>query len=149
MPDAQTARLALPLLVPGQAHKELFHNEALTLLDHLCHLAVEDFASDPESLQPVQGQSWIVSGGAQGPWGGKEDAIACWTTGGWRFVDPVAGMMVYVISGGYRAVYSDEQWKVPVPFLLPTGGSVIDTQARNAIESIFSILSHFGLISES
>lgn len=28
-----TARLGLPLLAPGQAQKELFHNEALALVD--------------------------------------------------------------------------------------------------------------------
>lgn len=30
-----TARLKLPFLVPGQAQKELFHNEALQIIDML------------------------------------------------------------------------------------------------------------------
>lgn len=28
-----SARFALPLILPGQAQKEIFHNEALALLD--------------------------------------------------------------------------------------------------------------------
>ncbi len=36
-----TPRLSLPFIVPGQAQKELFHNEALQLLDVLVAGAVE------------------------------------------------------------------------------------------------------------
>jgi hypothetical protein len=149
MSDAQTTRLALPLLIPGQAHKELFHNEALTLLDHHCHLAVEDFSSDPENVLPTSGQSWIIGSGALGAWSGKEGAIACWTAGGWRFIEPVVGMMAYIISGGFRAAYTGGQWNVPLSYVLPTGGNVIDIQARSGIESIFSVLAQFGLVIES
>ena len=43
-----TDRLSLPLLIAGQAQKELFHNEALQTLDTLVAAAVEDApANDP------------------------------------------------------------------------------------------------------
>ena len=35
-----TPRLSLPTLIPGQAQKELFHNEALQVLDFLVAGAV-------------------------------------------------------------------------------------------------------------
>ena len=41
MTDPQTDRFALPLLQPGQAQKEMFHNEALAALDLLIQPAVE------------------------------------------------------------------------------------------------------------
>ena len=45
-----SARLALPFLVPGQAQKEFFHNEALQLLDIIVQPAVEGAArNDPPS----------------------------------------------------------------------------------------------------
>ena len=40
----RTARLGLPFILPGQAQKELFHNEALTLVDAALHPAVESDA---------------------------------------------------------------------------------------------------------
>ena len=40
MSDDSTARLALPFLAPGQAQKELYHNEALSRLDLLVQTVV-------------------------------------------------------------------------------------------------------------
>jgi hypothetical protein len=75
----QSARFALPFLLPGQAQKEAYHNEALTILDGVVHAAVEGapLAVPPES--PTAGQSWIVGAGASGAWSGQAQKLAIWT----------------------------------------------------------------------
>ena len=37
-----TVRFALPLIAPGQAQKEAYHNEALAAIDAALHACVED-----------------------------------------------------------------------------------------------------------
>src|SRR5690606_17821307 len=54
-----SARFALPMLLPGQAQKELFHNEALTVIDTALHPTVAGIVSDPPGAPDV-GASWIV-----------------------------------------------------------------------------------------
>ena len=54
-----TPRWGLPLLFAGQAQKEIFHNEALMLVDALLHGRVESAdlgapPTDPDSLTPAQ-----------------------------------------------------------------------------------------------
>ena len=61
-----TPRLSLPLIMPGQAQKELYHNEALTSIDVALHPAVEGppLATPPANSEP--GRSWIIAAGATG-----------------------------------------------------------------------------------
>ena len=51
-----SARFALPLLVPGQAQKEAFHNEALAASDCALHACVESgpLPDPPATSQPGQ-----------------------------------------------------------------------------------------------
>ncbi|WP_367112966.1 DUF2793 domain-containing protein [Sphingomonas sp.] len=80
-----THRLALPLLEPGQAQKEFFHNEALTRLD----IAVQGAATGPADTPPAvprPGQCWIVGATPTGDWIGHAHAVAGWTDAGWRFL---------------------------------------------------------------
>lgn len=48
MTDLPTPRLALPLLQPGQAQKEMYHNEALARLD----LAVQPAVARAQIFRP-------------------------------------------------------------------------------------------------
>jgi hypothetical protein len=41
----RSARFGLPFILPGQAQKEVFHNEALAALDGLVHAAVSGSAA--------------------------------------------------------------------------------------------------------
>ena len=87
----RSVRFALPLLQPGQAQKEVFHNEAVVAVDLLLHAAVEGPpAADPPPA-PEAGQCWIVGEDATGAWAGHDDRIAAWTSAGWRFVTPRSG----------------------------------------------------------
>jgi Protein of unknown function (DUF2793) len=87
MPDV-TDRLSLPLLVAGQAQKEVTHNEALTLIDFLAQPVVVAVAPVSVPAAPTLGQSWIVGAAPTGAWAGKAAHIASWTSGGWRFCAP-------------------------------------------------------------
>ena len=160
-----TSRLALPFIVPGQAQKEFYHNEALARIDVALHASVEGaaLASAPEN--PTEGQCWIVGSGATGAWSGEEGSIAGWTAGGWRFIYPVAGMSVWNKSAGYRISWLGSEWsggeiraaeiriagkkvvgeRQPA-VASPSGGTVIDAEARAVIVALTATLKSHGLI---
>ncbi|MGQ0589944.1 MAG: DUF2793 domain-containing protein [Sphingosinicella sp.] len=160
-----SARFALPFIVPGQAQKEAFHNEALVALDCALHACVEtDPLADPP-VAPEPGQSWIVAADSTGAWAEKTDALACWTAGGWRFIVPLAGMIVWNKAAGHWLHWTGGAWANgawPVSALTidglqvvgerlpdvpsPSGGTTIDAEARSAIDLLIATLKSHGLI---
>lgn len=161
-----SARLALPFLVPGQAQKEFFHNEALQLLDIIVQPAVEGAARNDPPLQPSIGSSYLVGEAPTGAFQGHADAIACWTQGGWRFCEAFDGLEVGIKGSGERARYSGGEWSVGVieatavrvngqqvladrqPAIADAiGGTVIDENARSVLSEILVALRRHGLIS--
>ena len=145
MPLLETDRFKLPLLASGQAHKELFHNEALARIDFLMHPVVEAIASDPAAITPESGQAWIVGADATDVWGGRDDQIAGWTGNGWLFIAPSPMMRVYINSLGNFAVYGTS-WEASAVVESPVAGTVIDSEARAAIESILTALQAQGIL---
>lgn len=160
-----TARFALPLIAPGQAQKELHHNEALAAIDAALHACVEEPPAATPPASPVSGATWIVASGGSGAWEGKDDSLATWTAGGWRFVAPVPGMTAWIRSTGCWAHWSGTAWiedAWPVGSLVidgeqvvgtrqpdipsPSGGSTIDAEARAAIDLLIVTLKSHGLI---
>jgi hypothetical protein len=164
MSDA-TPRLALPFLSPGQAQKELFHNEALSRIDALLQPAVEAVAVNDPPSAPVPGQCWIVGAAPTGAWAGQPGALASWTEGGWRFVTGRAGMILWsnsdslfvwfdgvawrtgdvvarrVVVGGHQVVSVQQS-----PIANPAGGTVSDAESRSAIVAILTALRNHGLV---
>ena len=141
----ETARCKIPLLATGQAHKELFHNEALTRIDFLLHPTVQAIETDPAILSPDAGQSWLVGPGATGEWLNQDDKIAGWTGNGWLFILPLPLMRIQVESIDNFAVYR-ETWHLSYAVAGPAGGSVIDIEARAAIDSILIALAGQGIL---
>lgn len=160
-----TPRFALPFLEPGQAQKELFHNEALQTLDVLAGAAVEEppLAAPPAS--PTVGSCYIVAASPTGDWAGQEGKIAAFTSGGWRFVGPVEGLSVHVRSSAVTATFRAGVWELGqarANALLisgqqvvgsqasaiadPAGGTIIDAEARGTIALILAALRQHGLI---
>ena len=88
-----SARFAWPFILPGQAQKEAYHNEALSLIDAALHAAVQEDPVATPPAGPEEGRCWIVADGATGAWTDRTDSLACWTGGGWRFVAPLPGML--------------------------------------------------------
>lgn len=159
-----TARHGLPLLVPGQAQKEFFHNEALTIADMAMHVCVEEADRPEPPLDPSAGQCWIVGAEPSGDWSGHAAAIAMYTTGGWRFLQPVQGMMAWNMEAGHWLHWNGLAWSslFPVAALqiggvqvvgtrqpaiaTPAGGTVVDEEAREAVAAIIAALMSHGMI---
>ncbi|MBW4330571.1 DUF2793 domain-containing protein [Stakelama sp. CBK3Z-3] len=165
MSEDVTERLGLPLLWAGQAQKEIFHNEALTLIDLSVQPDVVAVGTIQPPVDPSPGDAWIVGMGASGDWEGRDTMLAGWTGGGWRFIAPRPGMTVWSIADTGFAVFRDEQWRVgeidgrrliidgtqvvaaQQPAIAnPENGEIIDTEARNVLNAILYAIRAHGLI---
>lgn len=138
-------RLALPLLYAGQAQKEVTVNEALTLADLLLHSAIEGSIATPPA-SPTVGQTWLVAASPTGAWTGHAGHLAGWSEGGWRFIVPVAGLRVFDKSTGSFRLF-DATWHAFSRPAAPSGGAVVDVQARSAISQLVDLLVSAGVIS--
>ncbi|WP_421850410.1 DUF2793 domain-containing protein [Novosphingobium sp.] len=139
-------RFALPLLFAGQSQKEATVNEALLAADLILHPALEDVLATPP-VAPVNGQCWLVGTGGTGDFAGQTDRIAAWTEGGWRFIAPREGMRAYDIAAAAHRLYTGGSWRLVAAPVAPSGGSVVDSQARTAIAAIISSLRTAGVLS--
>lgn len=164
--DDDTARLALPLLASGQAQKDVWHNEALAILDIAVQAGVEEVGRDTPPDTAMPGRCWIVGTAPTGPWAGHAGAIAGWTAGGWRFVAARPGLRAWDAGTGQEVVHDGTGWVrgvvratrvlidgqqvlgprgAAVP--APSGGSIIDFEARVCLAEILITLRDHGLIS--
>ena len=160
-----TPRFALPLLQPGQAQKEIDHNEALALIDGALHPLAETIGDDAPPVAPAVGQAWVVGPAPTGDWTGHGHALALWTGGGWRFVAPSVGMAVWVAATDRPARWDGSAWRdgelVATTLTIageqvvgarqaeignPSGGASVDFESRSAIAAILAALRTHGLI---
>jgi hypothetical protein len=160
-----TARLGLPLIVPGQAAKDIVHNEALARLSILVEAAVETIGLTVPPADPVPGQAWIVGTTPTDAWEGHANAIAGWTEGGWRITTPTEGMRAWVIDTEMTARFAGGGWTVgqlraarliiadvpsvgPIQPAIenPAGGNNIDVESRACLLSVLDALREHGLI---
>ncbi len=142
--DNRTARLDLPLLFAGQAQKELYLNESLARIDALLHGAVEAQTATPPAT-PLEGQCWLVASGATGVWSGHADKLASFQQGQWWFQAPRDGLRLFNRATGQEVLYFGS-WKTPAKPAVPSGGTVIDTQARTAIAALIDSLVAAGVL---
>jgi hypothetical protein len=164
MSDA-TARFALPFIAPGQAQKEMFHNEALARIDAALHAVALTLGDNDPPAAPVAGQCWITGATPTGAWAGQAGTIAAWTDGGWRFVAPVPGMTVWLVSAGVYARFDGAAWQTgrliadalviggdqvvasrQSAIADPAGGATIDAESRTTLSAILGALRAHGLI---
>ena len=160
-----TARLLLPFLAPGQAQKELFHNEALQLLDLLVAAAVEEGPRQSPPGSPANGACYIVGSAPTGAWAGKAHCLAGYTAGGWRFAAAFEGLTAFVRTTGTCATFRSGAWEVgslrgakllvdglqvvgarAAAVADPSGGASVDAEARAAIGQVLAVLRGHGLI---
>ena len=141
--DSATARHSLPLLLPGQAQKEFFVNEALARIDALLHCAVEDVANTPPAT-PDDGQCWLVGSLPTGPWLGEAGNLACRQLGNWLFLAPRDGLAVLNRTTGQTMRFSGG-WAAPVTPIVPTGGALADSELRTAFSALLDALTAAGI----
>ncbi len=160
-----TDRLALPLLAAGQAQKEVFHNEALLLLDLVAGAGVEAVGPNTPPASPTPGQAWVVGPAPTDDWAGHGQALAGRTAGGWRFVAPREGLAVWSAADGAVARFHSGAWEVgnlrghavlidgnkvvgarAAAIADPSGGATVDSEARAAIGAVLAALRGHGLI---
>jgi hypothetical protein len=139
-----TPAMGLPLLVAGQAQKEFFVNQALGLLDALNARAVSASRPTPPSAS-TEGESYRVTATATGAWTGREDRIAVLIGGDWHFIDPVEGMFLFDRDAD-RMMMFRSQWQVATAPAMPTGGAVVDAEARAALAGLIHALALIGIL---
>lgn len=144
---AVTPRIGMPMLFAGQSQKETTVNESLIILDMLIGSSVQGVRSEPPAT-PSAGDIWIVGNFSTGAFAGRTDALAGWSEGGWRFVQPSNGFRVQDAEAGATRVFADG-WQLPQTPHAPTGGAIIDSEARETIAKILAALSDAGIFSQS
>lgn len=149
MPDivnftAATPRFAFPMLHFGQAQKEIFVNEALSLTDTLLHCMIESERTSPPQ-NPNVGQVWLIGTNATGIWSENEGDLACWHNGGWRFTAPCDGIRVLNRATSQEMLFLGT-WRKASVVVEPLGGSSVDPEARAAIHDLISALQTLGIL---
>jgi hypothetical protein len=155
---AQSSRFGLPFLQPGQAQKEITHNDAIAQVDCLLHLAVE--SRHAANGTGMAGTAWIVPANSTGPWAGHDGAIAIFDESGSAFVMPPDGCVAFVRDESVFIHYAAGQWRDAWPVLAlavggaaaianPSGGGVIDVEARAALGALLVALCSAGLVAST
>jgi hypothetical protein len=126
---------------------------------------VEGGALASPPANPPIGACYLVADGASGEWAGQEKFLAAFTEGGWRFVAPVEGARVLDRASGQTIIYRNAAWETGIirarevwidglavlrerqPAIVdPAGGSVVDSECRDAVAAILAAMRVHGLI---
>ena len=102
---------------------------------------------------------------ASGAWAGQEGKLAAFSSGGWRFIAPWAGLGVFIRSDAVFALYRGASWEIgqlratavviggqqvvgprSSAIAAPAGGPTVDAEARTAIGQVLAALRQHGLI---
>jgi len=143
--DTTTQRFSLPLLFAGQAQKEAFVNESLSLVDALLHPVVEGIANTPPA-SPTDGTTWIIGTSPGGAWSGLAGKLVCRQSGQWLFLSPTEGMRVYDRTAGQDLRQISGNWIAATVPTAPSGGTTVDSQARDAIANMLQCLRDAGIV---
>ncbi|MEM8979342.1 MAG: DUF2793 domain-containing protein [Pseudomonadota bacterium] len=148
--------LQLPLILPGPAQKHVTHNEAVEMLDERVQIAVKSYGLSTPPGGAVAGERYIVGAGATDAWAGFETQIAVMQVDGtWRFVEPSAGWIVFVLDTSEIYGFSGVAWQLAVAAGGGGGGgsttslfwgvnTTADSTNRLSVSAPATLLSHEG-----
>ena len=94
-----TPNLSLPELVASQAQPHITVNTALRRLDALVQAGVISQTNTPP-VSPADGDAYLVGASPTGDWAGHAQELAVLIGGGWTFLAPAPGWLVYNTSDG-------------------------------------------------
>ena len=141
---SSTVNTQLPLLFSGQAQKEFFINEALSIIDAIAPSVVNAVQAEAPT-QHSEGVCYLVDDSPTGEWTDHQAQIACSIGGGWHFVEPVEGMELFDQATGQKLVYASG-WSRAVTPDEPSGGATIDHEARTAVVELIAALKVAGVL---
>jgi|GEM_PF-7026619 len=152
----KSANLKLPFIQSAQAQKHVTHNDAITNLDILTQLTVEDKDLPTPPSSPAEGACYIVASVATAVWTGKENQLAAWQDGAWRFYEPAEGWVAWIRDENTQTVFDGTLWNE----LTGTGGgstnlnpatggllgvnATADTTNKFSVNSDASLFNHNG-----
>jgi hypothetical protein len=155
----ETTRWALPLLASGQAQKEITHNEAITAIDRLLHLAVVSRSVSTPPGAAVSGDAYIIAAAPSGVWSGAAGQLASFDGSGWTVSSPKPGCLAWVADEQQFAVFSSAGWLMggwptqglliggrsvlaaaPATVAAPAGGANVDSECRAALAELLVAL---------
>lgn len=145
--SAKTTNYEMPLLYSGQAQKEVLLNQSLSIIDALIPRSVVSLLATPP-IDAVEGESYLIATPSSGEWAGKEGQIALRVSGAWEYITPIEGMTVFNQALGQKTLFRSN-WQTANEPTLPSGGGVIDTEARLAIADLTEALRNAGLLANS
>ena len=107
-----TPRWTLPLLMAGQAQKEIAHNEALLAIDRVLHLAVKERTVVEPPREAGLGDTLIIGPGPAGAWAGCAGRLASFDGSGWIVTAPREGCLAWIKAEAALVVYHADGWHV-------------------------------------
>jgi hypothetical protein len=160
-----TARFRFPCILPSQAQKEAFRNEALVAIDAALHPAIVEGPLSAPSARPATGSVLAGCAGGDGAlvrqrkshraldsgrlaihgtrrfglvfWKESAGLWICWTGTGWSEGEMSVSRLL--IDG--QQVVGARQPALPSP----SGGTTIDAEARASIMALIAALKSHGL----
>lgn len=138
---------------------------ALLKIDMLLSACVDGGPSNNPLPDPQIGACYIIGQQPTGEWAGHANALAGFSEGGWRFIEAREGMSVSLAGSGETMHWRNNSWEIGVvranevriagtkvvgtrqpAVAAPSGGDVIDAEARAAILEILGALQAHGLV---
>lgn len=148
-----SARLGMPYLMPAQAQKHVTHNEALTRLDLLVQMVVQEFDAAAPPALPLEGQIWALGPAPSGAWAGRAGELAAQVEGTWQFITPQQGWQATRIGqdGPELRIFTAAGWvvreqgQIALDNLPGLGiGTSHDSINRLAVSAEATLLNHEG-----
>ena len=144
-----SANLGLPYLLPNQAQKHVTLNEALRRLDAIVQIRVERRDLSVPPTPAAEGSRYIPAKAASGAWAGKSGTIACFQDGGWIFMAPQTGWLIYVTEEDALLIRKEAGWEeVAAGSLNPAArigiNATADDTNRLTVSSPASLFGHAG-----
>lgn len=107
---ADTANLALPLVMEAQAQKHVTVNSALARLDAVAQTVIQSLDVTTPPVAAQDGAVYGVPVGAGGVWAAEVGKLAIASNGGWEFMTPRAGWQAWVADQGVPVLHDGQGW---------------------------------------